>query len=229
MSMKAQKQNKDLSSVWRILLTLVIQLALLAAFYFILPKLKTLKMFTGAMISFASLDVLLTLIVFTVIRPSKVEAFQPAVNNDSVILTPAAPVFTPPPVINNTPPSSNDATVYMSNTELILPSASPKEAIITGYLITENGAGQRIQINAPEFVIGRQANEVNYHIDNTHISRKHTVIIQKNNGFYLKDLESKNKTYLNGYEIAPHQEFQLSHNDEIKVFDIPFRFEIIQS
>ena len=229
--MKIKEHKKDFSNLWRILLTLMIQVMLLGAFYFIVPMLKSLKMYTGAMISYTSISILLTLIVFTLIKPKKEEILQPAVNNDSVILNPNVMPYNPTPVMNDIPASSYDATVYMGKTEFVMPQTEPekpRELINVAYLVAGNGTGSKVEINVPEFVIGRQADEVNYHIDNSHISRKHTVIIRNNNQFYLKDLESKNKTYLNGFEILPQQAFKLSHGDEIKVFDIPFKFEIHQ-
>lgn len=235
MSKKVRNQKKDFSSLWRILLTFVIQVVLLVVLYLIIPKLKSLKMFTGAMISFASLNILFTMLVFTIIRPKKAIVSPIETNDDSVILSPSFPGVPNMPVEPirsekmNLSTSSNEATVFMSSTEFLMPQEGQenlKESIAKGYLVADSGSGQKILIDSSEFVIGRQADEVNYHINVSHISRKHTMITRRNNRFYIKDLESKNKTYLNGYEIAPHQEFELNPGDEIKIFNIAFKFEI---
>lgn len=54
------------------------------------------------------------------------------------------------------------------------------------------------------------------------ISGSHAVIQYKDGSFYLEDQRSKNKTFLNGEEIAPHTLMKLKSGDEI-VFDI-YRF-----
>ncbi len=56
-------------------------------------------------------------------------------------------------------------------------------------------------------------------IDQHSVSGSHAAIQYKEGSFYLEDQRSKNKTQLNGEEIAPHTPIKLKSGDEI-VFDI---------
>lgn len=56
-------------------------------------------------------------------------------------------------------------------------------------------------------------------IDQNSISGSHAVIRYKDGFFRLEDQRSKNKTFLNGEEIAPHTQMKLKSGDEI-LFDI---------
>ena len=82
-----------------------------------------------------------------------------------------------------------------------------------------------ITMNEDTIVIGRLKNEVNYHINESKVSRIHALIHMKEEKFYIKDLNSKNKTYINKYEIEPERFYELKDGYEIAFGDKEYVFK----
>lgn len=77
------------------------------------------------------------------------------------------------------------------------------------------------QVNLTKFpfVIGR-ARECDYVVDTTAISREHLVIeFHEQRQFVMRDLGSRNGTFLNGERVAPNRDYPLRANDVISVAD----------
>lgn len=78
------------------------------------------------------------------------------------------------------------------------------------------------ETNSTCLILGRQQ-DCTIVLDNNSVSRQHARIIREDNVWYVEDLKSRNKTYLN------HEELQgrapLKDGDRIKVCDFMFRFE----
>ncbi len=69
------------------------------------------------------------------------------------------------------------------------------------YLVREK-TSEKIMIDKDEFYIGKSKQDCSYAVsDNKAVSRRHAKIISSDGRFYIKDLESTNKTYVNGQEI----------------------------
>lgn len=78
----------------------------------------------------------------------------------------------------------------------------------------ESGGGRReTRISGP-VTIGRSPSAT-IPIDDKTLSREHTQVYGQNGRYYVKDLDSKNGTYLNGQLIR--QAEALKHGDRIKV------------
>ena len=76
-----------------------------------------------------------------------------------------------------------------------------------------------------KWVIGRSEDcdvSINYDL----LTRRHLEIEKKDNHFFLKDLGSANKTYLNGQDLKSHKEYLLQVNDEISIADLKIVFEV---
>jgi len=84
---------------------------------------------------------------------------------------------------------------------------------------------QKFEIPYREILIGR-GSESDIKIQDLKASRKHAVITYYQNKFYIKDLNSKNGTYLNGRKI---QTEVLNNGDEIRVGDYIIKFYIIET
>src|SRR5260370_33404499 len=56
-------------------------------------------------------------------------------------------------------------------------------------------------------------------ISGTAVSRAHAHIIRTKGSFFLEDLGSRNKTFINNQEITPRKEVLLRDNDRIKICD----------
>lgn len=78
--------------------------------------------------------------------------------------------------------------------------APPAQTQPLAYLVSSDGA-TTFPIAKPAVVIGRlKSNEIV--LDSSSVSRVHATIIQGQDGFVLKDLESTNGTFLNGKKIS---------------------------
>jgi len=84
-------------------------------------------------------------------------------------------------------------------------------------LVIQNGqmAGQRWLLDSDYVVMGREVGGTNLLLPERQISRRHAEIVRKPDGFWLKDLGSKNGTFLNGKEVR--EPVQLQDGDEIQV------------
>lgn len=81
-----------------------------------------------------------------------------------------------------------------------------------------------IAINKPSFIIGRLEEQVDYVHSNNAIGKVHAEIISRDGCFYLKDLNSKNGTYINGKRIDSNKEYELKNNDKLTLANSEFVF-----
>lgn len=79
----------------------------------------------------------------------------------------------------------------------------------------------RHELNGPQFDMGR-APDCHILIPIESVSRKHARIINEGGSYFLEDLKSRNKTYLNDVAITTKQ--PLRHGDTIRICDVVFRF-----
>lgn len=89
------------------------------------------------------------------------------------------------------------------------------------------GYGQTVTINKEKFVIGRD--KKNSHLciaDNKCIGRVHAQIMLENSRYYILDLESLNKTFVNGRQIPAGIKQELSNEDKIRLADEEFIFRV---
>lgn len=61
---------------------------------------------------------------------------------------------------------------------------------------------------------------------NVFVSRWHAEIVARNGKYFLRDKNSKNKTFVNGVALAPGQEAELMSGSRFKLADEEFIFEI---
>ncbi|HUG92138.1 MAG TPA: SpoIIE family protein phosphatase [Planctomycetaceae bacterium] len=81
--------------------------------------------------------------------------------------------------------------------------------------------GQILELHGERVVLGRHPN-CQIVLDNAAVSRHHAQILESHGNFYLEDLRSRNRTFLNGAPIEGRTE--LGDRDEVKVCDVVFRF-----
>jgi serine phosphatase RsbU (regulator of sigma subunit)/pSer/pThr/pTyr-binding forkhead associated (FHA) protein len=82
--------------------------------------------------------------------------------------------------------------------------------------------GADILLEAEQVVLGRDALECGIVIPNNAVSRKHAQITRLQNTYYVEDLHSRNRTYVNSVEIASR--VALKHNDKIRICDFVATF-----
>lgn len=94
------------------------------------------------------------------------------------------------------------------------------------YLIRQK-TNKRIDINKPNFRIGKEKSFVDYFIsDNSAISRSHANIITREGKYFVIDTNSTNHTYLNGSMIQSNIEVELQHDDKIRFANEDFDFKL---
>lgn len=82
-----------------------------------------------------------------------------------------------------------------------------------------------IRITKPSFRIGTKESEVDYVVRNNNtISRSHADIIVERGEYFVYDLSSKNKTYVNDRVIPVQTRVQIYPNDIIRLSDEDFAF-----
>lgn len=85
--------------------------------------------------------------------------------------------------------------------------------------------GERISVNKAVFRLGKEKSYVDYFVNNNNaVSRSHADIIVRGKSYYIKDLNSKNHTYVNNQKIPVQVEMQIYDGDTIKLGNEEFVF-----
>ncbi len=92
-----------------------------------------------------------------------------------------------------------------------------------------DGQTERIDLDQPNFIIGRNKNIVNHYEDSNVISRVHLEIIRDINGYLIKDLDSKNGSFLNGVELDANKLYPIGEGDRIKLATTEYRVRTLIS
>lgn len=86
---------------------------------------------------------------------------------------------------------------------------------------------EKIDLNKPVFRIGKERSYVDYFVSNNGaVSRSHADIITRGSRFYIRDLNSKNRTFINGNPIASEYETELSDGDNVRLANEEFIFHV---
>lgn len=84
---------------------------------------------------------------------------------------------------------------------------------------------ETIVINKPVFRIGKERSYVDYFVtNNIMVSRGHADIITRGGRYFVKDLNSKNHTYINNHELPIHSEVEIHDGDRLKLANEEFIF-----
>ncbi len=79
-----------------------------------------------------------------------------------------------------------------------------------------NGVAEYVDINKPSFVIGKLKEQVDMVIMDRAVSRIHAEITYAEGGCLLRDLNSKNGTYVNGERINSNVNYPIYNEDRIR-------------
>ena len=100
------------------------------------------------------------------------------------------------------------------------------EAPVFPYLIREK-TEEKISVNKPSFRIGAERKYVDYWVnDNSTVSRSHADILTKEKRYFVIDLNSTNKTYVDGRAIPVEKEIELFEGTRIRLSNEDFVFHI---
>lgn len=163
-------------------------------------------------------------------RPSMPAAPQPPVNRQANV-----PNFNAQPQSYNSPNAgyfgSNPTAVSNEGAgETSVLNEGAGETTVLGYqpagaTLLRKSTGEKINIDRPEFTIGKEKRRVDFCIaNNNSVSRTHAKIRVRAGKCYIADLGSTNFTYVNGTKLSPNQEVALSKGDKIKISDEEFEF-----
>lgn len=84
---------------------------------------------------------------------------------------------------------------------------------------------QKMYLDKDVLRIGRASNYVDFYIgDNEHVGRTHADILVHEDGYYIRDNNSSNHTFVNGVEVPSGKLVKLQINDQILLGDEEFVF-----
>lgn len=84
---------------------------------------------------------------------------------------------------------------------------------------------ETILINKLVFRIGKERSYSNYFVTNNNmVSRSHADIISRNGKYFIVDLNSKNRTFINEVPIPAQQEIEVHDGDKIRLANEEFEF-----
>lgn len=86
---------------------------------------------------------------------------------------------------------------------------------------------ETISINKPVYRLGKERSYVDYFVtNNIAVSRSHADIITRGNKYFVKDLNSKNRTYVNNQELPIQMEVEIHDGDRLKLGNEEFIFNV---
>jgi pSer/pThr/pTyr-binding forkhead associated (FHA) protein len=83
---------------------------------------------------------------------------------------------------------------------------------------------ERVVINKNKFIIGRLDGMVDYTIPDNTIGKLHAKIVCREEGCFMKDLNSKNGTYINGSRLTCNEEYEIRDNYRIRFSSYEYIF-----
>ncbi|OXM87883.1 DUF6382 domain-containing protein [Paenibacillus rigui] len=110
---------------------------------------------------------------------------------------------------------------------VLLKPASVSSASAFPYLLyKEQGTENKVILHKDIFVVGRGGQEVDFEHDEVGVSRMHMEIVREDGCFHVKDLGSRNGTYVNGELLVPYQMYSLKEGDIVKLITTEFQFKM---
>lgn len=85
-------------------------------------------------------------------------------------------------------------------------------------------SGERVMIDKDKFVIGRLGSMVDYIVQGSTIGKLHAEITLSEGIYCIRDLNSKNGTYLNDVRIPSNKECEIKSNDRIRFSNFEYIF-----
>lgn len=86
---------------------------------------------------------------------------------------------------------------------------------------------ETIQINKPVFRIGKEKSFVDYFVANNNaVSRSHADIVTRGQRYFVVDLNSKNRTYINGQPLPIQQECEIFNGNQLRLANEEFIFYV---
>ena len=110
----------------------------------------------------------------------------------------------------------------ISNTVLL----TDKRIKNSGRILRSTNGMEDIEIGYLPFIIGKQDRICDYVLDAEGVSRLHLQFFEKENTLYVRDLNSRNGTYINGKKLENEENMEMNNGDNINICGINYRLEI---
>jgi hypothetical protein len=85
---------------------------------------------------------------------------------------------------------------------------------------------EKIYIDKPSFLFGRLKHHCDYVSVNRAVGKLHAEIVARGGMYYLKDLNSRNGTFVNGERILSNVEYILQNNDRVSFANSEYKFTV---
>ncbi len=85
---------------------------------------------------------------------------------------------------------------------------------------------ERIRLTKDSFIIGRLKGQVDHVCSNNTIGKIHAQIIKRGSLFYVKDLNSRNGTFINGVRMTCNIEYELKDSDRVTLANSHYVFNV---
>ena len=93
--------------------------------------------------------------------------------------------------------------------------------------VLKAGNGEEIiNINKPEFILGRKAINCDYVLEHKGIGRVHARVEANADQYFIVDLDSKNGTFINGTRLISNKVYPLNDGDQVKLADMEYSFQL---
>ena len=117
----------------------------------------------------------------------------------------------------------NGGTVILGAEEPPAPVAPPPPRAI----LTRVKTGEQAEAKGPLFRMGKESGQVHYCItDNNAVSRCHAELLLQEGSWWVRDLNSTNKTYLNGCALTPGEATKLTDGAALRLANEEFTVRI---
>lgn len=96
-----------------------------------------------------------------------------------------------------------------------------------GYPVLRSGkdsTAEEIAISKPDFVIGRLGGQVDHILLSNAVGKVHAQILSADGAYFIKDLNSRNGTYVNDLRIESNKEYEIRNNDKIALANMEYIF-----
>ncbi|MEY9093379.1 hypothetical protein ABH899_001985 [Paenibacillus sp. RC84] len=142
-------------------------------------------------------------------EPVSLEQYYAGLGERTTLLAP------PLSAVNNA-----DETVYLG-AESAPPHAKFRHPVLQ---VMREGRKETILLDADSFIIGRGVGDADYIEDVLGISRIHAQFLRTPEGYAVKDLGSRNGTFLNDGMLVPYQMVALKDGDVVRIIHTEFTF-----
>lgn len=132
-------------------------------------------------------------------------------------------IFTP----TNTESEKANENQISYNTSTVIEGVYQGNYDTKAFLLKKNfNSEEKIYITEKNFILGREAEGTDYHINDSKVSKRHLEILDIDDELFIRDLNSTNGTYLNEVKIDANRLTKIFNGDIIKMASLVYEFKI---